>query len=86
MEKKQAWKSCKIDILTRQYRMGNVNKEADAQHQFNQDKLEEALIETNECKTLENQGQKDQRLVPVLRVLKRGMFPLIYNLLDGSYA
>ena len=86
MEKKQAWKSCKIDILTRQQRMGNVNKEADAQHQFNQDKLEEALIETNECKTLDNQGQKDQRLVPVLQVVKRGMFPLNYNWLDGSYA
>ena len=38
---------------------GNVNKEADAQHQFNQDKLEEALIEINEYKTLDNQGQKD---------------------------
>ena len=39
--------------------MGKVNKEADVQHQFNQDKLEEALIETNEYKTLDNQGQKD---------------------------
>ena len=35
---------------------------------------------------IDDQGQKDQRLVPVLQVVKRGMFPLNYNLLDGSYA
>ena len=35
---------------------------------------------------IDDQGQKDQRLVPVLQVMKRGMFPLNYNWLDGSYA